>query len=225
MSTTVISSALAIEINAEHLAAVGKARQALEHARRAGELLLQAKAAVGHGGWLPWLAANVKFSERTAQAYMRLAAGWDQLAKSAVVADLPLRDALGLLAEPRLERDDDAVTRTPDEEALLAKALANRGVDTIDEHRMLTGLQRRLIGFAFDRLAAAAAAGVNHLSPDELHHALECCDDSARMCEEMLNIGFDRDRDLVVAIYAKDISKVLAPLAADIRRAQARVAA
>jgi Protein of unknown function (DUF3102) len=95
------SNALAAEINAEHEAAFGKAREAIEHARRAGELLLEAKAAVGHGKWLPWLKANCHFGERTAQGYMRLASQWDRLqAKSATVADLGLRDALALLAEP-----------------------------------------------------------------------------------------------------------------------------
>ncbi len=34
---------------------------------RIGEKLLQAKAAVGHGGWGRWLADNVDYSERTAQ--------------------------------------------------------------------------------------------------------------------------------------------------------------
>ena len=50
---------LASDINREHQFAFGKAREALEHARRAGELLIQAKAGVPHGEWLPWLAANV----------------------------------------------------------------------------------------------------------------------------------------------------------------------
>lgn len=42
---------LAAEINAEHERAFGKAHEAVEHARCAGELLLQAKGAVGHGAW------------------------------------------------------------------------------------------------------------------------------------------------------------------------------
>jgi hypothetical protein len=92
---------LAAEICVEHERAYGKAREALEHARRAGELLLEAKARAGHGGWLGWLQANVPFSERTAQGYMRLARQWDALqGKSATVADLGLREALALLAAP-----------------------------------------------------------------------------------------------------------------------------
>ena len=101
---------LATEINRAHKAAYGKAREALEHARRAGELLLEAKAAVEHGERLPWLAANMEFSERTAQGYMRIATRWPELeSKSAAVADLPLREALRELAEPSDAQQDVAV--------------------------------------------------------------------------------------------------------------------
>jgi hypothetical protein len=87
---------LAREIEREHQAAYGKAREALEHARRAGELLLQAKAAVGHGQFGKWLTEHVSFAERTAQAYMRIASNWPAIeaAKTATVADLTVRGAL-----------------------------------------------------------------------------------------------------------------------------------
>jgi hypothetical protein len=92
---------IALAINQEHEAAFGKARQALDHARRAGEFLLKAKRRLTHGSWLPWIRENCRFSVRMAQGYMRLAEGWPELeAKCATVAYLPLRDALALLAEP-----------------------------------------------------------------------------------------------------------------------------
>ena len=80
---------LATAINAEHDAAERTARKAIEHARAAGDKLLQAKAQVEHGQWLPWLAANCPaLADRTARVYMRLARNWAQLAlKSATVAD------------------------------------------------------------------------------------------------------------------------------------------
>lgn len=90
------------EINAEHEKAYEKARDALQHARRAGELLLEAKQQVGHGGWGAWLRAHCSFSERSAQGYIRLATNWDSLPKSATaVADLSLRDALDLLSSQK----------------------------------------------------------------------------------------------------------------------------
>jgi hypothetical protein len=86
--------------------AEGAVRAALERARQAGQLLLEAKAQCRHGEWLPWLSANVRLSERTAQGYMRLAVEWERLqANPQRVADLPLRDALALLAEPQPEAD------------------------------------------------------------------------------------------------------------------------
>jgi hypothetical protein len=93
---------LAEQINAEHTAALTAARTALEHARRAGGLLAEAKAACGHGNWLPWLEANVRFSERTAQAYMRVAKHRPELeAKAQATADLTIEDGLKLLAAPQ----------------------------------------------------------------------------------------------------------------------------
>ena len=50
--------ATAAEINREHNLAVGFAAKAVEHARRAGELLLQVKASLPHGAFLPWVEAN-----------------------------------------------------------------------------------------------------------------------------------------------------------------------
>ena len=63
---------LAAQIEAEHAAALGAARSAIEHAIRCGELLIRAKAEAGHGGWLAWVEANLTISARQCQKYMRL---------------------------------------------------------------------------------------------------------------------------------------------------------
>lgn len=65
--------ALASQISAVHNAALAAATSATEHAIKCGELLMEAKAGLEHGRWLPWVQKNCPFSERTAQAYMRLA--------------------------------------------------------------------------------------------------------------------------------------------------------
>jgi hypothetical protein len=94
-------AALARRINAEHAAAGASFRAGLLHARAAGDLLLQAKAQVPHGEWLPWVADNLRCSERTAQAYMRVARRWEELeAKAQGLADLTLEGGLKLLAAP-----------------------------------------------------------------------------------------------------------------------------
>lgn len=47
----------------------------LEHYRRAGEMLLEAKEQVTYGSWSGWLSKNFELSRMTAQRYMRLARG------------------------------------------------------------------------------------------------------------------------------------------------------
>lgn len=63
---------LAVAINAEHDAAQVHLKKGAAHAYHAGELLTAAKCKAGHGNWLTWRKAHCHFSERTAQAYMRL---------------------------------------------------------------------------------------------------------------------------------------------------------
>jgi Protein of unknown function (DUF3102) len=91
---------LAARINVEHQAAQENLRSGLKRAIAAGELLIEAKRLLPHGKWLPWLEANCTVSERTAQAYMRVARSYGELpdSKSATVADLSFRDALNQLA-------------------------------------------------------------------------------------------------------------------------------
>lgn len=80
--------AIGAEINKHHALAQRAAGEAVEHAREAGKLLLQMKAGMEHGQWLPWLAANVSVSERQARRYMRAAQGRPEIRKSATVTDL-----------------------------------------------------------------------------------------------------------------------------------------
>lgn len=70
-----------------------------------GARLIEAKAQLGHGEWLPWLEEKVEFSPRTAQRFMKLAQGYE---KSDTVSHLGTRKALALLALPENEREDFA---------------------------------------------------------------------------------------------------------------------
>jgi Protein of unknown function (DUF3102) len=71
----------------------------LQQALTLGELLLQAKARVGHGKFGKWLEKNsLEVSERSVQRYMALKEQWPKIeewlkANSATVADLSLRKA------------------------------------------------------------------------------------------------------------------------------------
>jgi len=90
---------LAAGINESHVLAMQHANKAIEHAFRCGDLLIEAKAKVPHGQWLPWLRQNVDFSERSVQVYMRIAQRLGRNPQRA--ADLSLRDALREIQSPR----------------------------------------------------------------------------------------------------------------------------
>ena len=93
---------LAGEINRAHKAAREAAQTSLERAIEAGERLIEAKALVAHGQWLPWLKELCDLSERSAQVYMRLARHKDVTnTKSAAVADLTMRAAVAEITEPK----------------------------------------------------------------------------------------------------------------------------
>ena len=67
-----------------------------------GQRLIEAKAMLPHGDWLPWLTEQVEFSERTARNFMRLAR---EFSNPQAIADLGATKALKLLALPPEERE------------------------------------------------------------------------------------------------------------------------
>jgi hypothetical protein len=98
---------LAARIKAEHEAIGLAAKRGLEHAMRAGDMLLEAKAQLKHGQWTAWLKQHCALSERDAQRYMRLAKRRSLIeAKSDKLSDLRVSGALALLALPKHGRDD-----------------------------------------------------------------------------------------------------------------------
>lgn len=93
---------LAAKIDAEHSAAHGHARRALERAAECGRHLIAAKALVEHGDWLPWLEGNTSVGARQSQKYMRLAEGWAEIeAKCDPSSHLTFNRALELIAAPQ----------------------------------------------------------------------------------------------------------------------------
>jgi Protein of unknown function (DUF3102) len=97
------------EINRLHGEINTAALTALQKAVRIGELLIQEKARLGRNNWLPWLEANVRFSQKTANNYMRVFVIRDKLE-----AGSNLKQALKLLPrrlKPRIKGDPKV--RTP----------------------------------------------------------------------------------------------------------------
>jgi hypothetical protein len=95
-------STLADKINAEHRACVTAQRSAAAHAIEAGRLLEEAKAALPHTAWGPWLVANFEGSDRTDRVYRQLYREQEKLKQNgSTAATLSLRQALKALAEPK----------------------------------------------------------------------------------------------------------------------------
>lgn len=98
---------LGARINEAHHLAIQHAGKAIEHAIACGQMLLEAKAKLPHGQWLPWLRQNVCFGERSAQGYMRVAQRLPRQIRNGV-ADMSVRGVLKELAVPRRQWRDAA---------------------------------------------------------------------------------------------------------------------
>ena len=99
------------QVNLEHRLAHGKAAEAVQHATNCGLMLLQIKAGLNHGEWLPWLngeieSGRLEVKSRQARSYMRLASNWQRAAN---LTEAPsIRAALELLSdkEPEEQQGD-----------------------------------------------------------------------------------------------------------------------
>jgi hypothetical protein len=91
---------VAQEIVALHNDIIGAIRTTMPKAIRIGELLTQEKQRLGHGEWLPWITANLPFTDRTARNYIRLYENKDRL-KLENVSDLSA--AYRMLSAPKDE--------------------------------------------------------------------------------------------------------------------------
>lgn len=104
-------SHLATSISSECRLALESAETAVEHARRAGELLTEARQSIPHGEWRRWVEAQCGISARTAQKYIRLHARWAEIAASDG-ARLGINESLALIAEPKRLPEAPAEDRT-----------------------------------------------------------------------------------------------------------------
>src|SRR6266404_1444826 len=82
-----LSASVAVEINKLHSEICGYARITIGKAIRIGGLLAEQKSKCKHGEWLPWIEANIQFTDRTARNYMRVYERRD-LVKMETISDL-----------------------------------------------------------------------------------------------------------------------------------------
>jgi hypothetical protein len=105
---------LAARIKAEHEATALSLKRGIEHAIKAGELLIQAKQLLNkHGAWLPWVEGNCAITPRMAQIYMRIAGSKAEIeAKAKSISHLTISEAVKFLAAPfddeELEEDSES---------------------------------------------------------------------------------------------------------------------
>ena len=127
---------LATRINAAHEEVKNSIRRGAEHAIKAGRLLLEAKATVGHGNFLEWIGTNCNFRPRTAQLYMTMADEFPLLeAKSNAqrIAHLSLNEAVRMLKEPSEKKsaDEKSDASNEDNKDAVAKAIKKNPLDVL----------------------------------------------------------------------------------------------
>ncbi|HBJ35159.1 MAG TPA: hypothetical protein DDZ51_10470 [Planctomycetaceae bacterium] len=74
---------------------------ALDHARTAGELLLEAKRNIQHGGWLDWLSENCHVGDRQARKYMAVASADPNIITEAIAEGLTIDRAVARIASAK----------------------------------------------------------------------------------------------------------------------------
>ncbi len=103
-------------INEEHLAAKTAYREAVTHAMRAGSMLCAMKDSLKHGEFGPWLRANCHFSQDTANVYMKIYKGRDELdSNSEHARNLSIRSALKAIS-PSKPKSAPVPKATPEPE-------------------------------------------------------------------------------------------------------------
>ncbi len=127
--------------------------RSLQNGLRIGEILTQQKAELEHGRFVPWIAENLPFSERTARNYMMLHTRRDEI-KTASVAGLNAAYRLlstpmtaGKLVEPPANAENSPVL-SPAQRFEAAcdkyKHFAFRRKDPDDSHSRLEELKDRI---------------------------------------------------------------------------------
>jgi len=114
-------SDLADRINQEHAKCEAAMNTSLQHALKAGRLLLEAKRQVDHGEWGDWLHENFKGSDRTARIYMRVFRHRAELSEAEAnrqtSAVLSLDGAVKLLTAPKPEPEEEPEVSEEPEDA------------------------------------------------------------------------------------------------------------
>lgn len=170
-----------------------------------GQRLIEAKAMLPHGDWLPWLTEQVEFSERQAQRFMRLAQEWRN---PTALSDLGATKALTLLALPPEEREQFlAENHIVDGEEKTVIDMSSRELEKAVKER------DEALRAAEDAKAAAESAERNRIKLEaemaalkELHQSAQVAEAHSR--EELAKIQAElkalQDKPVEVAVMKVD---------------------
>lgn len=114
------------------------AQHAAGHIIAIGTDLMDAKAQLSHGSWLPWL-ERVGISSRTADNYMRLA---EASKETPALADMGYSKALALLEAPQALRDQLMEDGVEDKSAAEIKRLTKELKQAQEEASKVSALQQ-----------------------------------------------------------------------------------
>jgi len=225
-------AALAQSINQEHGEVEESLRHGLLHAKRAGDLLIMAKNEIGHGGFLSWLKANVKFSQRMARYYMTISRCWDQLVNRQEIADLTVSHAIQMLiVADAIEKGGkpdtfhpcpggkpgqgqaDGCNTTPTWSTEAAVALARRAQEAIDkiEYSLVVGAttpaEVDAIGDWLETMVKEAESRVRtpavQVAAEILAHDRTCIEDRKRMLQDARKLSESLDYGSLHGLQAR----------------------
>jgi hypothetical protein len=183
---------LAARIKAEHEATAASLKSGVEHAMAAGDLLVEARAQLKHGQWLPWL-NTCGISERMAQRYMRLARNRAAIeAKYDTVSDLGIKGALAMLTVPRGPQGSDDLSHMVMD---LADHVADTALDFLQFEEMEERQRNRDI---WDALSAEIQAAIDKIHRlHELNPALPLWNDEEEA--KLIEAATEEYRDATAA--------------------------
>jgi len=173
---------LAERINAEHSAgeaavkaALGQMSASLDHAMNAGDLLLEAKAEVGHSNWKPWVRANCEVSVRRAEEYMYIARRRDKIVEESKArhgAFSSIRAALDFLRRTRytgggwFQQESELPTPEVEQEPSPAEAARQRAKERAEQRAQQKLNERAAYAIRTGDLEPPADLGANAIEWD-----------------------------------------------------------
>ena len=162
-----------------------------------GKRLSEAKAMVGHGGWLDFLKNETEFSKSAASRFMQIAREYGNSSNFPTLGNLSVSNALQLLAIPAEEREEFA--EAVDAENLSARELEQAIRERDEARKQLEAERQASEGTALQLADVRAALDAEKACTAQLRQK---ADDQAEKIKELEN------RPVEVAVAAADPAEI-----------------